>query len=415
MVEPVVHLLGLDHHRTPIAIRECLAATGDRARDLLVACLRQPGVDEAVVLSTCNRFEVVVGGHAERDHLVTLLAEHSGVPVADLNQHLYWHSGRAAVRHCFRVVASLESLVLGEYQIVHQVKSAYEHARAEGATGAALNPLFQRALAVGKDVRAQTAIGKHKLSVASVAVDLAARILGDLSQARLLVLGAGEIAELAVTAGVHRLTICNRSEDRALALANNVNATVTSWDQRGAALADHDIVVTSTAAPGCVVDEEMVRAAMRRRREPLMLLDLAVPRDVEERVGRLEDVYLYNVDHLEAVVEANRDRRLDESAGASALVDAQADAFCRTQDGSRAALLGQVSMWFNDVVAAESARLKTRLPSADADELRYGLERVGNKLAHRLLHWLKENPDDPQVERVVRELLGLDAGSDADR
>jgi len=416
MVEPVVYVLGLDHHRTPIAIRECLTVTGERAEALVRTCLAQPGVDEVVVLSTCNRFEVIIGGRAEQQHLIQVLAEHSGVSLADLQAHLYWRSGRESVRHVFRVVASLESLVLGENQIVHQVKSAYEHAKALGATGVALNPLFQRALAVGKDVRSQTAIARNKLSIASVAVELASRIFGGLGKARLLILGAGEIAELAVThlqaAGVHHMTICNRSEDRAVALAQSSQASVLPWAERGQALADHDIVVASTAAPGCVIDETMVRLAMRRRRDPLMLIDLAVPRDVEEVVSKIDDVYLYNVDDLEAVVSANRDKRQDETAGASALVDTHVDGYCRTQDGTRAVLLAQVSGFFQDVIATERARLHQRLPQADGQELQYGLERVGNKLAHRLLRLLKTYPEDPAVERLVRELLELPTATD---
>lgn len=417
MAEPAVTILGVDHHRTPVAIRECLSAQGERLDQLLRDLATRPGVDEVVVLSTCNRFELILAGRPDLDQVVSLLAERSGVTPADLQQHRYLHHGTAAIRHCFRVVASLESLVLGEYQIAHQVKEAYEAAQRQGCTGSVLNPLLQRALSVGKEVRSQTAIGRHKLSVASVAVDLAAQILGDLGPARLLVLGAGEIAELAVThlqaAGVHRITICNRSEERAVALAEGAQAAVLPWDRRADGLADHDIVVASTAAPGFVLDEAMIRAAMKRRRQPLMLLDLAVPRDIEDRASRIEDVYLFNVDHLESVVAANRKLRGDEVAGAEALVDAQAEAFRRDlQGGGRAALLGEVSAWFSDIVAAEAARLKGRCPEADADQLRYGLERVANKLAHRILRHLRDHPEDEQVERQVRALLDLDATRD---
>lgn len=417
MAELAVTILGVDHHRTPVAIRECLSAQGERLDQLLRDLTTRPGVDEVVVLSTCNRFELILAGRPDLDQVISLLAERSGVTPADLQEHRYLHHGAAAIRHCFRVVASLESLVLGEYQITHQVKEAYETAQRLGCTGSVLNPLLQRALSVGKEVRSQTAIGRHKLSVASVAVDLAAQILGDLGPTRLLVLGAGEIAELAVThlqaAGVHRITICNRSEGRAVALAEGAQAAVLPWDQRAEGLIDHDIVVASTAAPGFILDEEMIRAAMKRRRQPLMLLDLAVPRDIEDRASRIEDVYLYNVDHLEAVVAANRKLRGDEVAGAEALIDAQVEAFRREQQGGgRAALLGEVSAWFADIVAAEAARLKGRCPEADADQLRYGLERVANKLAHRILRHLKDHPEDESVERQVRALLDLDATRD---
>jgi glutamyl-tRNA reductase len=219
------------------------------------------------------------------------------------------------------------------------------------------------------------------------------------------------MAELAVkhllAAGVRRISVCNRTQENALELAELAGSTAVPWSELGAALHTHDIVVSSTAAPGIVISEEQVRAATRRRREPLMLIDLAVPRDIDDRVAKLDDVFLYNVDHLEQTVAANRQLRGDEVAAAAALVDAAATEFCRDHGHDRAALLAEVAGWFGDVIAAEDARLASRLPAAERKELRYGLERVGNKLAHRLLKWLKEHPEDAAAERVVRELLGI--------
>ena len=413
---PERHLatLGIDHHRTPIAIREKLAIAAGATVDLASALASIPGINEVVVLSTCNRLECFCAGHPQRDALLTVVARHQDLDPAVLTQHAFWHQDTDCVRHLFRIAAGLESLVLGEYQIVHQVKTAYETAHAAGFTGSLLNPLFQRALAAAKEVRNRTAIGKHKLSVASVAVDLAKQVHGDLAKARLLVVGAGEIAELAVkylvAAGVRSISLVNRSEDRAQALADQVadfKPTVLPWTRLAEALTSHDIVVSSTAAPHAVVTAADVRLAMRSRQEPLMILDLAVPRDIEATVGDLDDVFLYNVDHLDSVVAANRQLRREDLDAADAVVNEQVQIYLAEVRQDRATLMSQVAAFFKDVVDHEETRLKGKLGVIDTQELRYGLERVGNKLQHRLLAYLRQHGDDPQVERLVREMLGL--------
>jgi glutamyl-tRNA reductase len=409
-------VFGIDHHRTPVELREKLAIPTEGMQRLLGLLATTPGASEAVVLSTCNRLECYLAGTPDRQQVLSRLAEHQGVDAAMLDTHAFWHPGMAGVRHLFRVVSGLESLVLGEYQIVHQVKTGYDIAHQGKFTGAVLNPLFQRALGVAKDVRNNTAIGKFKLSVASVAVDLAKHIHGEVERARLLVVGAGEIAELAVryllTAGVRQLTIINRSEERAHALAEEFRSVdfipqVLPWSMLGDALTQHDIVVTSTAAPHAVITVAEVKQAMRRRRQPLMFMDLAVPRDVEPSVGDLSDVYLYNIDHLEAVVSANQQLRRDEVDAASALVDSLVTSYATDVRHDRGALMAQVAGYFTDVIAAEEARLAGKLGLKENPELRYGLERIGNKLQHQLLKYLREHANDPQAEKNIRDILGL--------
>ncbi len=409
-------VFGVDHHRTPVELREKLAVPIEGINRLLALLSTTPGASEAVVLSTCNRLECYLAGTPDRQQVITRLAEHQGVDAATLDAHAFWHPGMDGVRHLFRVVSGLESLVLGEYQIVHQVKTGYDIAHQGKFTGAVLNPLFQRALGVAKDVRNNTAIGKFKLSVASVAVDLAKHIHGEVERARLLVVGAGEIAELAVryllTAGVRELTIINRNEERAHALAEEFRSVdfvpqVLPWSMLSDALTQHDIVVTSTAAPHAVITVADVKQAMRRRRQPLMFMDLAVPRDVEPSVGELSDVYLYNIDHLEQVVSANQQLRRDEVDAASALVDSLVTSYATDVRHDRGALMAQVAGYFADVIAAEEARLVGKLGLKDNPELKYGLERIGNKLQHQLLKYLRDHAHDPQAEKIIREILGL--------
>jgi glutamyl-tRNA reductase len=409
--------LGLDHHKTPLALRERMAVA-DVALPVLLSDLRGlPGVDEAVVLSTCNRVEVYVAGTARAETLVETLADVQGVPVEDLHSHTYAHGGEEVVEHLFRVVSSLESMVVGEYQIVHQVKNAFDQARSNGAVGSALERLFQRALAVSKEVRNASGIGSHKVSVASVGVDLARQIHGDLRRARLLVVGAGEMAELAMVhlreAGVAQMSLVNRTQERASALAEDerfagVSTKVLRWSDLIPAMSEHDIVLTSTAANRPIITAESVRKASRRRLGPLMFIDLAVPRDVETAVGDLGDVYRFDLDHLDQVVAANRSLRDDEVATVEGLVRDRVSDFRQESSLKSAGLLPEVVGWFDEMVESEFDRLSKRsdLGAAEKDT-KNAMRRLGNKVSHRLLAWLREHPGDAEAERLVRDLLDL--------
>lgn len=421
---PAVVVWGIDHHRTPVAIRERLACSEQEAIQLAQELTRLPGVAEAVVLSTCNRLECYLGGTPDPGRLTQCIAQWRGLEIDAFARDAYRHEGRAGVRHCFRVAAGLESLVLGEDQIVAQVRSAYEQARAAGLAGILLHPLFQRALAIAKDVRSQTGLGRHKLSVASVAVDLAKHVHGDLAGARLLLIGAGEIAELTVRYlrehGVRRISVVNRSAPRAEALAQSCGGTAYRWEQLPEALAGCDIVVSSTAAPTAILTAAEVKTAMRRPRGPLLLIDVAVPRDIDPAVAHLADVFLYNIDHLESVVAANRALRQEEVAAAAALVDAAVAAHCQALAGSpQQQLLAQIAAYFEAVVASEEARLAGKLGLVQDQrrraDLRYGLDRVASKLSHQVLSYLRAHPGDAEAERQVRALLGLDAIEPAER
>jgi glutamyl-tRNA reductase len=410
---PPVTGWGIDHHRSPVELRERVAiAAADTVA--LAAELRQlHGAGECVVVSTCNRLEIYLGGLVERRRIEAALAARAGVDEQELSRHAYLADGAACATHIFRVTAGLESMVLGEAEIVGQVRRAYDAARAAGLCGPLLHSLFQRAIACGKDVRTRTGIGDHKLSVASVAVDLARQVHGDLTKARLLLVGAGETAELAArylaTAGVRSISVVNRSPERAAQLAEKVSGIVLAWEGLGEALTAHDVVVSSTAAPHPVITVAMVRAALRQRRAPLTLIDLAVPRDVESEVGTLDDAFLFNVDHLERVVSQNLGSRQGEVAAADALVAEAVSAWRVASDTSQAELMAQVARYFKDVVAAEEARLAAKLPGVDRAELRYGLERVGSKLMHPILAHMRKHAENTQAQRAVAEMLGIEA------
>ena len=320
-------LVGIDHHRSPVELRERLAIGNDQLPDALRELSRLDGVSEATILSTCNRMECYISGDdPSLDLILSWLAERQGCALADLQEHSYQGSDAEAVQHLFRVAASLESLVVGEYQIMNQIRFAYEQGQQADAVGNQLHGLFQAALSSGKRVRNETGIGQHKLSVSSIALDLAEQIHGRLNRCRLLVIGAGEMAELtarhAVDRGVQGLTVINRSRERGEELAalirswpNAPEVSTAFWNDLTSTVSQHDIVVSSTASSIAVVTTDAVNQAMTSRRRPLMLIDLAVPRDVETGVADIPNAYLYNIDDLEAVVAQNRQLRQEEVDG----------------------------------------------------------------------------------------------------
>lgn len=323
---------GVSHKSSPIQVRERLAVLS--APDVL-ARLRREGFGEAVVLSTCNRFEIYVDRpEASPSAVVALLEGWVGIPLKGL---VYAHSGAPAVRHAFAVAAGLDSLVVGESEILGQVKSGYEQAKALGMTGKHLNVLFQRALYVGKKARNDTAIAVGQTSVASVAVQLAESIFGGLSGSEVLILGAGAMAELTaqhlMSQKVSKLSIANRTRERAEALAAKFKAEALDWEKFPEALTRVDILIASTGSDKPILTRAMVEAALRGRSgRSLFLIDIAMPRDVEESVHGLEHVYLYRLEDLEAIVAENLKNRGGEVAKAWTLVEEKAKEFAVWQE-----------------------------------------------------------------------------------
>lgn len=314
-------LLGVNHRTCPVEVRERLAALG---ADAMAGALREAGWPEAVVLSTCNRFEVyAVRPPAEPARgLGQVLDGAAGVPAS---RYAYRRRDAEAAGHLFRVAGGLDSLVLGETEILGQVRQAYEAARDRGTTGKRTNVLFQRSLFVGKAVRSRTGISAGQVSVASAAVELARRIFGRLNRSSVLVLGAGDMAEKTVrhlsSAKVARIWIANRTWERAEALAAGLGAEAVPWEAFPARLAEADVVVSSTGAPTAILTRPLVEAVMAGRRgRPLFLIDIAMPRDVSEDVDRIEGVYLYAMHDLQGVVEENVSRRRGEIAAAEAIL-----------------------------------------------------------------------------------------------
>ena len=326
-------LAGVSHKTCPVGLRETLSALP--AAEVL-SRLKEHRFEEAVALSTCNRFEICAAvPEAEPS---TFLKRLSGVMEGwaggMLSEYVYELSDGAAARHLFSVASGLDSLVIGEAEILGQVKQAYESALERKMTGKVTNVLFQRAIHVGKLVRTETAIAAGQSSVASVAVALAERIFGHLKDRSVLILGAGQTAELTakhlLSAKARRLTIANRTWERALELATRLEASAVQWKDFPELLTQVDIVVGSTGAPHSVVTRELVESAMAARNgRPLFFIDIAMPRDVEASVHELESVYLYTMDDLQGIVRENLTRRQAEIESAQKLVLGKAAEFER--------------------------------------------------------------------------------------
>ncbi|HOI09529.1 MAG TPA: glutamyl-tRNA reductase [Myxococcota bacterium] len=330
MAAPSILLVGLSHRTAPVAVRERFAFDEEGARAVL-ADLSARGLGESVLLSTCNRTEVYAIGtdglaaEAARERIVAALCDAKGAAAAEIGPHLYALDGVGAVRHLFRVAASLDSLVLGEPQILGQAKTAYRIAGEAGTVGPVLGRFFERAFKVAKEIRTNTGVGTGQVSVGSIAVDLARKVFGDLGQCTVLLLGAGKMAEAVAktlsSAGAQRVVVANRTVEKAMRVAERYGWTGTALADLPALLVDADVVIASVASPGFVADRAGLRTVMARRRyRPMFLVDIAVPRVLDPQAADLEGVYLYNIDDFNQIIADHLKRRAQDVRQADAVV-----------------------------------------------------------------------------------------------
>ena len=322
----LIAVAGMNHRSAPVEVRERVAFPPCAGRLFMRRLGGEGAVAEAVLLSTCNRTEIyaVIENEDARSRILDTLAQDRGVGRELLDRDTYWLTDAEAVRHLYRVASSLDSMVVGEAQILGQVREAYRAATEEQCTGPVLNRLFHTSLRVGKKVRSETGIGDSSLSVPYVAVKLAEGVFGTLRARRALVLGAGEMSELVIKhlkgRGVAEVRIANRTPERARLLAERVGGRALAFDALAAELPEVDVVVSSTGAGEWVVRSEMVAAALTRREEPLFFIDIAVPRDVDPVVQTLERAFVYDIDDLQAVVERNADDRGEAAEKGEAMI-----------------------------------------------------------------------------------------------
>jgi glutamyl-tRNA reductase len=390
----LVVAVGISHATAPLELRERLALDGPAALGVARALQASGGACEAVALSTCNRTELYMYARdslAAGQAALELLAGRAGCSPAALAPSTYSFSGEAAIAHLFRVVASLDSMVLGEYQIVAQVREAYDAAREGGCTSVVFNRLFRHALEVGKRVRTETAIGEKPVSVSSAAVELAEQVFGRLDDTTALIIGAGETGELTAThlraRGVHDILVTNRTFEAARDMERRVGGRAVPFEDLEGHLAAADIVISSTSAPHFVVTRERVqRAARRRRGRPLFFIDIAVPRDLDPAIADLDGVFLYDIDDLEHVVARNRAEREKEAVKAEAIVAeelTQVDAWLRTLEV--VPTIATLREAVEQIREGELRRLGSRLADLDDDQ-RAQVELLTSSIVNKILH-----------------------------
>ena len=344
--------VGMNHRTAPVSLRERLAVDASACAQVLHRLCQLPAVAEAVILSTCNRVEIYVAArHAgeARRQLLHFMADWAGIPAADLEPHLYWHEDGAAARHLFRVAAGLDSMVVGESQVLGQVRDAYQLAAGSGACGKVLHALFQHALSAGKRARAETAISQHAVSVSYVAVELARKVFGDLAGRQVLLIGAGEMAELAARSladgGGCELVVANRTLERGRQLAAAYGGRAVPLEQLAQILPECDVVISSTGAGRPILSAEMVRETMRRRRQrPLLLIDIAVPvtdleiaaaayeRQVSRLVSEDEETATYVAQLESSFDDPDDDDDEDDAELAAEVLVEEVEQFLRNQE-----------------------------------------------------------------------------------
>jgi glutamyl-tRNA reductase len=408
-------VLGINHKTAPLALREKVAFSEERLLAALRALRQETGVAEAVILSTCNRTEVYWAGSASGSELSRWLERHHGDNL-DLSSSLYVHQESQAVEHAFSVASGLDSMVLGEAQILGQLKDAYRVAQQAGSTGPALNKLFQAAFSAAKRVRSETRIGENAVSLASATVSLARRVYSDLSAHTALMVGAGEMNALVarhfMSAGVKRMVIANRTLGRAQILAAELKAYAVGLDDLNKELAQADIVITCTASTVPLITKSAAEAAVRaRRRRPIFMVDLAVPRDIDPAVTDLEDVYLFSIDDLQQLIDENRQQREVAAGGARLVIEEEVARFItesRAQDaGPAIRALRQQADGIRSQTVDQARRLLASGKSPDEV-----IDYLANTLTNRLLHaptqalrQAAELTDSALAEAITRLLI----------
>jgi glutamyl-tRNA reductase len=416
----VIVVVGLSHKTAPLALREALAFPEDRLGEALERAQEEAGLSEAMILSTCNRVEIY--GRAPEPitgHVAEFLARFHDRRLEELRPHLYQLEGEAAVRHAFRVAASLDSMVLGESQILGQVKQAYEVAAEAGALGSVLTALRNRSLAAAKRTRTETAIGRNAVSVSHVAVELARKIFGDLRDRPVLLVGAGKMSELAarqmVRGGARATVLGGRTLEKAEQLAAVLGGQAVPFEALRSAMADVDVVISGTAAPGLVVTHDDVEAAQAARRyRPLFLIDIAVPRDVEPEAGKVKSVFLYDIDDLRSVAEANLRERRKEAASAESILDEEITAFLEWRRSLDVVpLLVELRNRADEIRRAEVDKARRRLGPLTPEQ-EEALDAVTSGIVNKLLHSptvelkkMANSRDHDDHVGLIRKLFGL--------
>jgi glutamyl-tRNA reductase len=405
-----LQLLGINHRTAPVEVRERLAIPERKLPEALQKLMSIPGVNEGLILSTCNRVEIVAQTANGSTDLRHFLKQYFEVDPTPYEPHLYEFRQDDAVRHVFRVASSLDSMVVGEPQILGQVKEAYATARAAGTVQSYLDLLLTRAFAVAKRVRTETAVGSSSVSVASVAVELAGKIFGSLEGKHVCIVGAGKMSELAarhlVAQGAGPVFVANRTYERACALAERFGGQAIKFDS----LYDHceraDVVITSTGAPVTIFKREHgVRFLAKRRNRPMFFIDLAVPRDVDPEMSKLDGIFVYDIDDLQEAVSSHVDSRKKEAEHAESIIQTEVERFhARLQTLHVVPMIVSLQDQFETIRQAELDRVRGRLGKLTPEQemaveaLTHG---IVNKIMHTPIRSLKSAATGPEMTTII--------------
>ena len=396
-------LIGVNHKTAPIEVRERIAISRDDLAETTRALATVPGVAECMIVSTCNRVEILAAVEPDAAGLAGFLQRHFGLDPALLAPHIYEHRDQEAVRHLFRVAASLDSMVVGEPQILGQVKEAFAVARAAGTVGGQLEHLLQSTFAAAKRVRTETEIGSNSVSIASVAVELARKIFGSLQGRTVFLVGAGKMSELAarhlVQQGAGAILVTNRTLERARRMAESFAGQVIPFEQLYDAASQADIVISSTGAPHPIFRREHGQAFLHRRRNrPMFFIDIAVPRDVDPAMGKLEGIFVYDIDDLQAVAAAHMVERSREAKDAEALIAAEVERFHqRLLTVNVAPAIVALQQQAEEIRQTELRRAQARLGTLNAEQLA-AVEALTRGLVNKFLH-----PPMQALKQAARE------------
>ena len=396
-------LIGVNHKTAPIELRERIAISRDDLPETIRALAAVPGVTECMIVSTCNRVEILAAIDSSDVELSGFLSRYFGLNPAVLGPHIYEHRDQEAVRHLFRVAASLDSMVVGEPQILGQVKEAFAVARASGTVGGQLEHLLQSAFAAAKKVRSETEIGANSVSIASVAVELARKIFGSLQGRTVFLVGAGKMSELAarhlVQQGAGAILVTNRTLERARRMAETFQGQVIPFDQLYEAASQADIVISSTGAPHPIFRREHGQAFLHRRRNrPMFFIDIAVPRDVDPAMGKLEGIFVYDIDDLQQVAAAHMAERSREASDAETLIAGEVERFHQRQRTVNVApAIVALQHQAEEIRQAELKRAQARLGSLSAEQVA-AVEALTRGLVNKFLH-----PPMQALKQAARE------------
>lgn len=423
-----VFVVGLNHKIADVDVREKLAFNGPKLEEGLTKFKELPEVQEAIILSTCNRVELyanVRDAVKASESIKTFLSEFHNINRESLNDALYIYDDIKAVGHIFRVASSLDSMVIGEPQILGQLKGAFELAHKKKTTGILLNRLMKKAISVAKRVRTETRIAENAVSISFAAVELAKKIFTDLSKKVFMLLGAGEMAELAarhlISNGVKEVIVSNRTYERACELAKELNGRPVKFDEFIQEMMHADIVICSTGASDYVLKKSQMQKVMKERKQrPVFVIDISVPRNIDPAINDLDNVYLYNIDDLQGVVDANRFERQKEAEKAERIVEQEIETFLKWQSSlDSVPTIIALREKAEEIKKEELDKLLSKFPGIGEKEkkaIEYMAAAITNKLIHPPTAALKEDFEDKDIMiATIKRLYGIDGEKHEDK